>query len=112
MHAKYYRQFANLESLGRALGSISAFFTMICGICVKVLDSRITVKAASQGCGGGSSRSAQLTLLVLKLHVETQICHWVIGVCCFAAFVAHDAAAKFAIECLVEEAFALGAIAL
>jgi hydrogenase maturation factor len=114
LHAKYDRQFANLESLGCALGRISAFFTMVCGICVEVLDSRIAVKTASQGCsgGGGGSRSAQLTLLVLKLHVETQVGHWVVGVCGFAAFVAHDAAAKFTIEGLVEEALALGSIAL
>lgn len=113
LHTKYYRKFANLQSLGRTLGRISAFFTMICGICVEVLNCRITVKAASQGGigGRGGSRSAQLTLLVLKLYIETQIGHWVVGVCGFAAFVAHDTAAKFAIEGLVEETFALGAIA-
>ena len=79
---------------------------------MQVLDRCETLKAPGQCRGGSGARSGtQLALLILQLHVKTQISHRVKGVGGFAAFVAHDAAAQLAVEGPVEEAFAFGIVA-
>lgn len=114
LHAQDTRKLINLQTLRRSLRRVTAFLAVICrlGVVLEVLDCSKALQAADQVRGTGSSGSAQLTLLVLKLNVKTQIRHRVVGVGGFAALVAHYAASEFAVESAMEEALALGVVAL
>lgn len=85
---------------------------MVSSIGVEIFSSSEAVQTAEEGSSSRRSRATELALLVLKLDIKTQIGHGVVGVCGLAAFVAHDAAAQFAVEHLVEEAVAWFVIAL
>ena len=79
---------------------------------MEIFRSSEAIQAAEEGSSSRRSRATELTLLVLLLHIKTQIGHGVMGVCGLAAFMAHDAAAQFAVEHLVEETVAWLVVAL
>lgn len=79
---------------------------------MEIFSGSEAIQAADEGSSSGRSRATELALLVLKLNIKTQIGHRVVGVSGLAAFVAHDAAAQFAIEHLVEEALAWLVVAI
>lgn len=85
---------------------------MVSSIGVEIFRGSEAIQAAEEGSSSRRSRATELALLVLLLHIKTKIGHGVMGVCGLAAFVAHDAAAQFAVEHLVEEAVAWLVIAL
>lgn len=112
MHAQEGRQLADLQPLRCSLRGITTLLAVIRSIGRQIFDRCEVVQAASQ-CGRGGARSGrQLAFLVLELYIETQVGHGVKSVGSFAAFVAHDAALKLAIEGAVEKALAFGTITL
>lgn len=112
MHAKNGRQLANLQPLGCSLRGVAALLAVVRGIGGQVFDCCEIVQAASQSGRGGARSSRQLAFLVLELYIETQVGHGIKSVSSFAAFVAHDAALKLAIEGAVEKALAFCAVTL
>lgn len=112
MHAKNGRQLANLQPLGCSLRGIAALLAVIRGIGRQVFDRCEIVQAASQSGRGGARSGRQLAFLVLELYIETQVGHGIKSVCSLAAFMAHDAALKLAIEGTMEKALAFGTVTL
>lgn len=106
LHAKHNREFADLQALRSPLGGVTTLLTVVSSIGVEIFSGSEAVQTAEEGSSSRRSRATELALLVLKLDIKTQIGYGVVGVCGLAAFVAHDAAAQFAVEHLVEEALA------
>jgi hypothetical protein len=112
LHAKDNRDLADLQALRGPLGSVTTLFAVVSGVGVEIFGGSKAVQAAKEGSSSRRGRATELALLMLKLDIKTQISYWVVGVGGLAAFVAHDAAAQFAVEHLVEETVAWLFVAL
>lgn len=113
LHAKHNREFADLQTLRSPLRGVTTLLAVVSSIGVEIFSGSEAVQTAEEGSRSRRrSRATELALLLLKLYIKTEIGHGVVGVGGLATFVAHDAAAQFAVEHLMEEALAWFIVAL
>jgi hypothetical protein len=105
LHAKHNREFADLQTLRSPLRGVTTFLAVVSSIGMEIFSGSEAVQAAEEGPRSRRrSRATEFALLLLKLDIKAEIGHGVVGVGGLATFVAHDAAAQFAVEHLMEEA--------
>lgn len=102
----------DLQPLAGPLRSVATLLAVVRSVGVQILHRSEAVEAACQCASRCSRRAAQLALLVLKLDVQAQVGHRIVGMGRLAAFVAHDAASQLTVKGSVEEALALRLVAL